>query len=530
MFNNKKILLIVALLAGIGYFFLSGGEKSGSSGKTIRIAVTGQPESLDPSKASGTWTSYILYDAFTGLVEFSPEGELIPGVAESWDISKDGKVYTFKIRENAKWSDGVDVTADDFVFSIQKGANPEEAGKWASLLYVVKGVKDYASGKGSKEDIKAEAIDSKTLKIELEAPVGYFLELLAHYAYAPVPKHVVEEYGNDWVKPGNYQTNGAYKVVEYKAGAYVKAVKNEFHYDADKVEIENVTYFLQDDLTSLAQRFKNNEVEIVRDFPSEQYHALKDQLGEDVVKVAPWLGVYYFTLNLDKITDIKVRQALNMAVDRDFITEKVISVEMTPAYSVMPDNLGNYDSYEYSWVKKPYKERLAMAKKLMEEAGYSENKRLVIELAYNTHEDHKKVAIAAADMFKNIYVDLKLVNREVTTHYATLRSGGFEMGRAGWIADYRDPAAFLQIFLGHSANNYARFDSDKFDENFIQAQQIVDDKARNRVYKELERQVLENHTIIPIYYYSSKSLVSDRVSGWKDNIVDTHLTKYLKLK
>ncbi len=530
MFNTKKIALLGIFVVAVGYFIFGGSKQKESLDNTLRIAVTGQPESLDPSKALGAWTGYILQDIQTGLVEKDASGHVVPGLAKSWSISKDGKTYVFKLREDAKWSDGTPITAEDFVYSFKRAANPEEAGKWVSLYYYIKGVKDYASGKANADVVKVEALDEKTLKIELEAPVGYFLGMLTHYSFSPVPKHVIEQYGKDWVKPGNYVTTGAYKVTEYKAGSYIKAVKNENYYDAENVAIENVIYYLQEDLTSLTQRFKNNEIDVIREFPTEQYESLLSQYGEDVVRVSPWIGVYYYALNIEKLDNVKVREAMSLAIDREFIAEKVLGVKVFPAYSVVPSNMEPYKPYEYTWKSMAYEERLAKAKKMMEQQGYSENNRLVVELAYNTQEDNKKVAIAVADMLKSIYVELKLVNREVTSHYATLRSGDFEVGRAGWIADYEDPSALMQIFLSYTSSNYSKYEENSFDSMYSQATKVTDEEARFRIYRQLEKKVLEAYPIIPIYHYSDKNIVSDRVEGWVDNISDIHLTKYLRLK
>jgi oligopeptide transport system substrate-binding protein len=273
-------------------FFTLFCAQSALAGGNLRIASMGEPASLDPHKVSGTWESAVVGEMFVGLTAENIKAEPIPGVAESWTISEDGKTYTFKLRES-NWSDGTPFTANDFVFSMQRILLPETAAEYASLLYIIKGAEGVNTGKAKPETLAVKAIDDLTLEIQLTGPAPYFLELLTHYTAYPVPKHVLEKYGKLWTKPGHMVVNGPYTLVDWVPNTNIKLTKNPKFWDAADVSIDNLTFYTQEDRTAVQKRFRAGEIDIALDFSSDQIDWLRKNLPKET-RIAPYMGVYYY--------------------------------------------------------------------------------------------------------------------------------------------------------------------------------------------------------------------------------------------
>ncbi|MCL2566733.1 MAG: peptide ABC transporter substrate-binding protein [Alphaproteobacteria bacterium] len=531
MLKNRKVWIVAIVLVVIAAVFLFNNKSDSSdSNNTLRVAIMGEPASLDPNFTTGTWENIILTDLFSGLTAKNAKGETVPESAESWKVSPDGTVYTFYLRDN-KWSDGIPVTAADFEFAYKRILNPETASSYASMLYVIKGAKDYNTGKAGVEGLGVKAIDDKTLQITLEHPTSYFISMLHHYTFSPLPKHAVEKYGKEWSKPGNMVSNGAYKLVEWKPQSYVKAARNEFYYNNANTKIDNVVYYTQEDRAAILKRFRSNEIDIADDFASDQYEWIAANLPGQY-DVSPYMGIYYFAINMkDKImSNPKVREAINLAIDREFITSKVLKSGEIPATSFVPIGVKNYKPAEFSFKNMSKEERIAKAKQLLLDAGYNEQNPLSVEISYNTSENHKKVSIAVANMLKDIGINYTLTNKEVAVHYKDMQNGNFQIGRAGWIADYDDPASFLYIGETGVGNNYAKFSSKQYDDDFAKAKTLSSEAARNEFYKAAERILLDSAAYIPIYYYVSHNLVSNRIEGFIPNVSNTHPAKYISFK
>lgn len=498
----------------------------------LRIANAGEPDTLDPHHASGTWENRIIGDMFLGLTTEAADASVIPGAAESWTVSDDGLVYTFTLRDH-NWSDGAPVTADDFVFAMRRLLAPETAAKYASILYTLKNAK--ALNEGAMDDMSSlgvKAVDDKTLEITLEYPAPYFIEQLTHYTAFPIPKHKVDELGEDWVKPENIVSNGAYTVTEWVPNTHVKSVKNEAFYDAANVAIDSVTYFPAEERNAATKQFRAGEIDMQYDFASEQIDWLKENLPDEA-RISPYLGIYYYPINTTKppFDNADVRQALAMAIDRTAITDKVLKTGELPAYSFVPPNAGDYGDPAYvGWKDMAYEDRVAKARELLEGAGYGPDRPLELQLRYNTSENHKKVAIAAAAMWKAIGVQAELFNAEVKVHYNDLQQGNFEIARAGWIADYNDPQNFLYLMETDTGPlNYAEFSNAEYDALMDEADVETDPAARNSLMRQAEAIAMAQMPNIPIYYYVSKNLVSTKIQGYVDNTKDIHRTRFLSL-
>ncbi len=520
--------------AGLAVALTAGPTTAPLAQDVLRVGNMGEPATLDPHHVAGVWENRIIGDMFMGLTTEGPDGSVVPGAAESWTVSDDGTSYTFKLRDH-KWSDGTPVSADDFVFALRRILKPETAAKYASLLYPIKNAEELNSGQmEGMENLGVRAIDPKTLEITLKAPTPYFIEQLTHYTAFPVPKHLVEKYGDDWVKKEHIASNGAYVLEEWLPNTHVRLTKNADFFDAKNVAIEKVEFYPTEDRGAVQKRFRAGEIDIAKDFASEQFDFLKKELPEET-RVAPYLGIYYYTINTKKppFDDARVRQALSMVIDREAITDKVLKTGEVPAYSFVPPGTGNYGDPAYvSWMDMPYDERVAEAKALMEEAGYGPDNPLKFTLSYNTSENHKRIAIAVASMWKKaLGVQAELFNQEVTPHYNKLEQNDFEVARAAWIADYNDPQNFLYLLETRTGRqNYGRWSNADFDKLMEQAATTTDMDKRADYLRQAEAIAMAEQPDIPIYYYVSKNLVSDKVDGWEANVKDVQRTRYLKLK
>jgi len=518
--------LVVALTGGLSATLLAK--------DVLRVGNMGEPATLDPHHVAGVWENRIIGDMFLGLTTEGQDGSVVPGAAESWEISDDGLTYTFKLRDH-KWSDGQPVVAEDFVFALRRILAPETAAKYASLLYPIKNAEELNSAKmEGMENLGVRAVNDKTLEITLKAPTPYFVEQLTHYTAFPVPKHLVEEYGNDWVKKEHFASNGAYMLEEWLPNTHVRLSKNPDFYDAKNVAIEQVEFYPTEDRGAVQKRFRAGEIDIAKDFASEQFDFLKKELPEET-RVAPYLGIYYYAINTKKppFDDVRVRQALSMVIDREAITDKVLKTGELPAYSFVPPGTGNYGDPAYvSWMDMPYAERVAEAKSLLAEAGYGPDKPLRFTLSYNTSENHKRIAIAAASMWKKeLGVEAELFNQEVTPHYNKLEQNDFDVARAAWIADYNDAQNFLYLMETRTGRqNYGRWSNAEYDGLMERASTTTDMDERAALMREAEAIAMEEQANIPIYYYVSKNLVSPQVKGWEPNAKDIQRTRYLSLE
>jgi oligopeptide transport system substrate-binding protein len=489
------------------------------------------PESLDPHKTSTTYEADLLREIFMGLVVQDAKAELIPGAAESWTISPDGTVYTFKLRAGATWSNGDPVTAGDFVFAFQRLQNPETAAEYASMLYPVKNAEAINQGKAKPEEIGVKAVDDMTLEVTLNAPTPYFLEMLTHQATYPVHRASVEKLGNDFTKPGNLVSNGPYTLAEFVPNDHIKLVKNPKFYDAANVQIDAVNFIPNEDRSAAVKRFEAGELDSHDDMPTEQLADIKAKFGEQV-SIGPYLGTYYYAFKMDKApwNDNNIRRAVCMAIDRDFIADKVWGNSMIPGYSMVPPGIAGYETSPFDYAEKAQLDREDEAKKLLEAAGYSAAKPLKMEIRYNTSENHKNTAVAIQETLKPLGVEVTLLNTDTKTHYGHLeQKGDFDIARAGWIADYKDPETFLGISRKATPNNYAQYASDAFEDLMSKAAAAGGNAAeRMKLLSQAEAVMLKDHGQCPLLYYSYHNLVSPKIKGFEANVMNVHPTRFMR--
>ncbi|HEY9009871.1 MAG TPA: peptide ABC transporter substrate-binding protein [Devosia sp.] len=509
---------------------------------TLNTMNGSEPGSIDPHKASGDWENRIIGDYIEGLVAEDALAKPIPGQAESWDISEDGLVYTFHLRDGIQWSDGTPVTAGDFEFAFRRLFDPATASEYAYLQYPIKGGSEINDGSMPLDsaDFGVKVIDDKTLEITLEGPTPYFLEALTHYTAYPVPKHVVEAKGDDWTKVENVVGNGPFKIVEWVPGNYIKSVKSDTYYGAADIKIDEVYYYVQDDLAAAFNRYRAGEYDILTDLPFDQQAFVKENLpGEG--RFAPFAGIHYYVINQEKeqFKDVNVRKALSISINREIIGPDIWGSGEPPAYGWVPPGTGNYEGVELytpDYADLPYEQRVEEAKQLMAAAGYTPENPLKLQIRYNTNDNHQRLAVAIAAMWQEIGVQAELFNAETPVHYDALRAGDFDVGRAGWLLDYSDPSNTLELLKTGTkqadgkinwGNNYGRYSNAEFDKLLDQAAAESDLAARAKMLGEAEKIAMDEFGAIPLAYYLAANVVKPSVQGFEDNPKDIHRTRWL---
>ncbi len=488
------------------------------------------PESLDPHKTSTVYEAHILRDLFMGLAIHNAKAEVEPGAAESWTISPDGKVYTFKLRAGALWSDGSPVTANDFVFAWQRVVDPATAAEYAYMLAPVVNAEDITAAKKKPAELGVKAVDDMTFEVTLNAPTPYLLEMLTHQATYPVSKANVEAKGADFVKPGNLVSNGAYVLTEFVPNDHVKAIKNDKFYDAANVKIDVVNFIPTEDRSTAMKRFEAGELDSNDDIPTEQLADLKAKFG-DQVRLGPFLGTYYYVFKTDKAPwdNVKLRHAVSEAIDRDYLAEKVWTNTMIPAYSLVPPGISGYETRTAEYSEMSQIDREDAAKKTLAELGYGPDKPLKMEIRFNTSENHKNTAVAIQEQLKPLGIEVSLLNTDTKTHYGHLeQKGDFDIARGGWIADYKDPANFLDLCKTGAGNNYGQYSNKEFDDLLAAGAAATDPVERMKKLSDAEAiGVARDLCFVPLLYYGFHTVVSNKIKGWQDNVMDVHPTRFL---
>ena len=525
--------LILALLALAG----CGEPASVTSQAPVDASVfrrsnLGEPDTLDPHRNEETSGSTVVRDLFEGLMTEAVDARIVPGVAESWTTSDDGTIYQFKLRDSARWSNGDPVTADDFVAGLRRTADPATASTYAAIIYPIKNAEAVTTGRLEPSALGVRAIDAHTLEIELEAPTTYFLQLLAHSTTYPLHRASFARHGEQFARPGNLISNGAYRLSEWVVNSHIRLDKNEFYYGADDVAIETVYFYPIEDRESELRRYRAGELDFTEQIPNSQFGWIKANLGEELY-VAPYLSVYFYGFDTTEppFDDVRLRRALSMAVNRKIIAEQVAGVGEVPAYGLIPPGVADYSSQSYDWRALTDEERISEARRLYAAAGYSNTNPLRFELRYNTSENHRRIAVAVASMWKSaLGAEVQIVNQEWKVMLQERRDpANWDVLRYGWVGDYNDAFTFLEIFQSGHGQNFTGFDSAGFDGLLARASNERDVHARAELLAEAEQTLLDEYPIVPIYFYVSKHLVKPYIEGFQSNILDHNMTRHYRL-
>jgi len=542
--SSWVVIAVVAVVAIVGVVAFSSANKDataqGAAGGLVVLnrGNGAEPATLDPHRASGTWENNVIGDLFLGLYTEGPDGAPIFGAAVSEDISEDGLTYTYRLRDGLVWSDGVPVTANDFVYALQRIANPATAARYAFITYIIENSQAINAGEITDLDqIGVRAIDDQTLEIRLTRPAPFFPWLLTHYTMFAVPQHAIEQNGDDWTRPDKMVTNGAYTLAEWVPNDHITLEKNPLFYDADNVAIDEVIYYPTDDESAALRRFRAGELDMNTGFPSQQYAWLLENMPEDT-HVVPYFATSYVLFNMEReiFQDPRVRRALSLSVRREVITDIILANGQVPTYSLNPPLMPDYTPPELDFAidgevtSEVVQARVEEAQALMREAGYGPDNRLQFTYRYMEGVDARRVAVALAGWWEQIYADVDIVNTEPAVHYRDLQTRNYDMGSAGWIADYPDPENYLLLFHAESgALNYSGYHSEEYESLLDQAQMTVDGDERGRLYREAETLLLNDSPFIPTSNSVSKTLVGQHVVGYQDNGVHIHRTRWMSI-
>lgn len=480
-----------------------------------------EPSTLDPSFVnSGMPGDIIANDMFEGFLIENSQGEIIPGQAIKWHISDDGKVITFTLRSDLKWSNGDPVLASDFVFGWQRAVDPKTGNNTGHYFTTanIMNAKEIVNGEKLSSELGIKAINDKTIQINLEKPTPYFLSLMSIKTFFPVPQAVVEKYGETWTRPEHIVTNGAYKLVKWVPNEYVEVERNPQYWNDKKTIINKVTYLGLSSQSAELTRFQAGEIDMTNRVQLEYYQKLMKENPKQI-KAQALLGTYLYSFNIKQkpFDDVRVRKALSMAVDRDILVEKITAQGEPAAYSLVPPTIPGYQSALPNFAQLDQTQRVEQAVNLLKEAGYGTDNPLNFTLTYNTSENHKKIALALASMWKPLGVKVELQNMEWQSYVASKGQGDYQIARSWAFADYPEPSGLLEGFTcGHVANESGYCDP-KFDDLMAKAGNEQDQAKRYALYQKAERILNQAEPFIPLHHYMHTRVVRETLKGFPKN-------------
>lgn len=527
---GSRSRLITGALAAILLLAACGGEST-STGERFSRGIGADPKSLDPQKVEGTWANDIIGDMFIGLFTEDEAAKPIPGVAESWTVSDDKLTWTFKLRP-MNWSDGEPVTADDFVFTFQRLFDPKTVGvAYASIHFGIKNSRAVNDGSLPVDQVGIKAIDDHTLEIQLEYPMPYLPGVLKHYTAFPLPRHTLEKFGDKWTDPANIVVNGPYKVVQWRKGDFLLSRKNEGFDGADKLCFSEVVYYPTTNHDQMVRRAMAGEIDMNNSFPTGQLEETNKNLP-GWPRISPMMATTYVVTNTKKapFNDMRVRKALGMAMDREYITGQILRGGQIPSYNFVPMGMNDYTPAEFTWKSMPRPERLKEAATLLEQAGYGPNKPLKFEYLYRATGDNPRIAPVIQQNFKDIAPWVQAEIRQVETQalYDALKTKDYSISDTGWVADFNDPYNFLYLLDSRTGPmNYGDYSNPAYDALLDQSALETDTAKRSAILRQAEQLMLDDAAVLPMLTRVTQDIVSPKITGYADNAEDIHRTRYM---
>lgn len=528
--GRRDVLNMAASLAMAAPFIGLGGCSTGGQARSsvLRRSTSAEPRSLDPQLASGNSTA-LIYDMFEGLLGIDAVGVERPGLAERHEISPDGLTYTFHLRDGIKWSDGAPITADDVLFSYRRSVDPELAARGGRALFRVANFREVLTGRRPLEDLGVSAPDPRTVVIRLDQPTPYMLELVSSAALAIVPRHVVEQHGDQWTSPGKMVTSGAYTLQEVVPNTYIKLAKNPHYYDAEQVAIEEVLYYGVENPATALTRFRANELDLVFNVPLNRLDELRERYANELHDELA-IGVFYILLNNKRgpTQDVRVREALFLTVDRDRMSASVLRGEGEIAGGIVPRSVPNYQPPRLPFQTMSHDQRKARAGELLRAAGYSEARPLRITYKFGGVEINRLIAVALKSMWEEVgIVQVTLENVGGSGVVRDAASGNFEAMRYNYYASYSDPVAMLRLLGTGNNMNMSDYSNPAFDAALEDADRMMDLPARSRRLAEVEAMAMQDFPVIPIFYNKRYYLVGQQVAGFRSNPNGKHPSRYM---
>jgi len=489
----------------------------------------GEPDTLDPHKTANGWEASIAMELFMGLTAGGPKGQLLPGMAESWTVSDDGLTYIWTLREGLIWSDGEALTSADFVYSYRRLLDPATASSFASLLYPIKNAKAVNTGQVEVEALGIAAPDDLTVVMALEHPAPYLPQMLIHRGL-PVPRHAVERHGVRWTRPENFVGNGAFTLAEWVPQSYVRLERNPAFFDAQSVQLDALYFHPTENLGTGITQFRAGELDVLPALPSDRLDWARENLPESL-RVMSSLGVEYLVFNVaaEPVNDVRVRQALSMAVMRPVLVENFLKGGERAAYSLVhPDVISDEVEFKPQVLAGDDDARLAKARELLGEVGYDRANPLVLKVRFNNQDVVAATMDVVARMWSRLPVDVELIGSDTPTLYSDLRTGNFQVARAAWYPEAVDPSTYLYLLRSTSGPmNQSGYRNPAYDRALDLADQETDPARRLAYFREAEVIAGEDQPLAPLFYYSYRMLVHPRVGGWIDYNRSTHPGRFL---
>lgn len=487
-----------------------------------------EPETLDPAVAESVGAHNLMRDLFEGLTANDGAGKIVPGVAESWKQTNP-TTWVFKLRANAKWSNGDAVTAEDFVYGIRRFVDPKTASPYAATFGIfLHNGKDIVAGKKPPSEVGIKAIDKLTLEVKTAFPVSFLPNLMVNNNLGPVHKASIEKNGKDWTKPGKLVGNGAYVLKDWQVNNKIVIEKNPQYWDAANVQLTKVTYLPIEDGYADVKLYESGENEWVYQLPPSTYEKYKAQYPKEI-RNSPMLGLRYYTIQNQHpaMKDVRVRKALSMVLDRDILAQRVTADGQVPAYSAMVKGVEGADVTPYEWSTWPMDKRVAEAKKLLADAGVKPGTQF--KFSYNTSEYHKKMAVFAASEWKTkLGLAIETESMEFKVLLKKRHDGDFQMARNGWIADYNDATTFLALIRCDSDQNDNKNCNREAEALIEQGLASNDPAKRKALLTQASKQIMEDYPMIPLVQYSLPRLVKSYVGGYSlENLQDRYRSKDL---
>ena len=498
-------------------------EATASTGeKILSVQVGPDPETIDPALNSAVDGGNMLLHSFECLLALDENGQLVPGQAESWETSEDGLTWTFHLRDGLKWSDGSDLTANDFVYSWKRVCDPMVAAPYADTVLSMVAGYDKAI-EGDLDALQVAAQDDKTLVVTLNSPCSYFGSLAAFATLSPVQEATVTANGDAWAtSAATYISNGPFYVSEWVPGSYIMMTKNPYYWNADAIKLDGIKWNLIEDSNAAYSAYQTGEVLMIKDVPTEEIPSLKDNAE---FHVDPIIGTYYLSLNLerDAFKDARVRKALSLAIDRDYVANTLMQGTYSPADNFMGPGWIDTDGTQFKdnanggqpYIDvNNYEADLEEAKQLLADAGYPDGEGFP-SISYTTNDAgyHKVVAEYLQQAWAQLGIDLKVDIVEWASFTPMRRNGDFDSARNGWVGDYTDPSNMLDLFLSTNGNNDGKFNNADYDAAIYRSRETLDPTERSKALHDAEDILMEETGCIPIAYYNDFWLQSDKITG-----------------
>ncbi len=531
MLSTGRLLSICATVLILS-LAACGGKQTSEEVPTLRRGISAKVGSLDPHTSSAQWENIVIGDMFIGLMTHGADGKPELGMAVSHEVSDNGLVWTFTLGDFS-WSDGTPVTAHDFVYALRRIQAPETASQYSSLLYLIKNAEEVNKGELGGEELGVEALDDKTLKLTLNYPAPYLLGLLTHYTSYPVPQHVVEQYGESWIQPENIVVNGPYKLMYWRTGDQLVADLNPTGFGAAEACFQRVVYFELEDETAVENKIQAGALDINNAFSGARQDELERKFPGWPRTTPSLLTTYWaFNTRIAPFDDVRVRKALSMALDREFIVRNVLTPGYEPAYSFVPPGISNYDVarpvVEFKSLSRD--ERLVAAKALLIEAGYGPDNPFEFEFTHRSTDDNPKAAPVAQANWADIasWVKPVIIKQDTQVLYARLRQGDFTISDAAWVADFDDPINFLYLLDSATGQqNYGAYANAEYDALLTLSSTERDMSARAELFAQAEEIMLGEYPLTPMWFQVTKNLVDPTLTGWEENAIDQHRSRFL---